>query len=262
MSRPFNLIDEALGLQQFLATVQPQGLPLGLVHCTPVVRGIHVLGSRRLDPSNCPVYAEPLVYLFYGRPAFKPLADMNASAMAELWPMCLVFDAELMSRAVRILPFDSGGYDRYGHCTGPLPRSAFELPGGAGAAPKLVTAFYETNLNYFRQLPTLKPRDISVRYPEARAIARLANDETILDDDDRRSTVEIQLPSGVPLKESLLAIIGPPVLDVEVPVADILADCPRAVLHTYRTYGRQKPLAYTGQLYGLVEDFFRWKTLL
>jgi hypothetical protein len=253
---------DIVSLQEFLAEVQPQGLPLGLVHCTPVIKGVPILEERELRTVQCPVYDEPLVYLFYGRPAFKPLADMDASAMAELWPMCLVFDASLMARASRILPFDSGGYARYRHCTGTLTRSAFELPGSASAAPALVTAFYEANLNYFRQIPTVRPEEISLRYPEARAIARLANDETMLDDDDRRSTVEIQLPEGVALQDSLLAIIGPPVLELEVPVTDILRDCPRAVLHTYRTYGRQKPLAYTGQLYALVEDFFRWKTLL
>ncbi|MBX3563597.1 MAG: hypothetical protein KF730_03365 [Sphingomonas sp.] len=251
-----------MSLSDFLDQFTPAGLPLGLVHCTPVIRGVQALNTGELRAENCPVYGESLVYLFYGRPAFKPLAGMAASSMAEHLPMCLVFDSSALASAERILPFDSGGFDRYAPSTGTLNREAFELAGGADTPPRLVAAFYETNLNYYRQMPTVRPEDISNLYPEARAIARLANDETIQDDDDRRTTIEVQFSRGVALRDSLVAIIGPAALEVEVPILRVLEECPNAVLRTYRTYGRQKALAHAGQLYELVEDFFRWRTLL
>jgi hypothetical protein len=210
----------------------------------------------------CPVYRERLIYLFYGRPAFKPLAGMSASRMAEHLPLCLIFDAALMSKSERMLPFDSGGFARYAASVGSLPLENFELPADPKTPLRLVSAFYESNLNYFRQMPLTRPDQISLKYPEARAIARLAHDENIFDDDDRRSTVEIQLADDVRLAEALIAIIGPSVVEAEAPVAQLLAQCPNAILQTYRTYGRQRPIAHAGQLYDLVEDFFRWKTLL
>ena len=256
------LRDAELSLSDYLAGFQPPGLPLGLVHCTPVVRGIRAINSGTLQAEQCPVYRERLVYLFYGRPAFKPLAGVDASRLDEHLPLCLVFDAALMAKSERMLPFDSGGFARYAGSIGSLSIESFELPADPQTPPKIVAAFYESNLNYFRQMPSTRPDQISLLYPEARAVARLANDETIFDDDDRRSTVEIQLADDVQLADSLIAVIGPSILEAEAPVTDLLSRCPNAVLHTYRTYGRQRPLAHAGQLYDLVEDFFRWKALL
>jgi hypothetical protein len=251
-----------VGLLTFLEQFKPSGKLLGLIHCTPVIRGIKAVEARVLNADLCPVYDSRLVYLFYGRPAFKPLQDVEASRLAEHLPMCLVLDAALMARSERMVPFDSGGFARYSASTGLLPRQAFEMKGDQTLPPRIVSAFYESNLNYFRQMPTVRCEDIPLSYPEARAIARMAADPSVFDDDDRRSTIEVQFSFDLSLRESLIAVIGPTVLDSEVCINELLADCPRAALLTYRTYGRQKPIAHSGQIYDLVEDFYRWKALL
>jgi hypothetical protein len=251
-----------MSLLDFLKEFTPTKRGLGLVHCTPVLYGLPTLVQGELRTNPCPVYDNrPMVYLFYGRPAFKPLAGMAAGGIKEHLPMCLVLDAALLGRAVRILPFDSGGFDRYAPFVQPLARQQFELAPRRDVPRRIVSAFYETNLAYFHQMPARNEDDISLLHPEARAIARLAHDNAVADDDDRRATIEIQLEDNVSLPQALKAIIGPPfIMDEPATLEAIRAS--GAVPITYETYGRQRPTFYSSQLYDRVQRFFRRQRML
>jgi hypothetical protein len=251
-----------MSLSEFLGGFAPTSRSLGLVHCAPAVHGVRMLAEGELRTRPCAEYGDrPMVYLFYGRPAYKPLPDMAASGIAEHLPMCLVLDPKLLGRAVRVVPFDSGGFAKYGRLTDPLIRPAFELAPGRDMPQRIVSAFYETNLAYYQQLPIRREDDISLLHPEARAIARLAHDRTIMDDDDRCTTIEVQLEENVALTDALKAIVGPPALmDEPAVLAAIRAS--GAIPITYQTFGRQKPSFYSGQVYERVLRFFRRKRML
>lgn len=78
--------------------------------------------------------------------------------------MCLVMDPALLGDAIRILPFDSGGYDRYPQNIGPLlKRPDFELGARREIPMRLVKAFYQTNRNYYVQSPTADHDAIPIR---------------------------------------------------------------------------------------------------
>lgn len=227
-----------------------------LMHSTSTGTGAKIVVSGEIKTRPCSVYGQDLVYLFYGRPAFKPLSSVSASAIDEHLPMCLVINPEMLGDAIRIVPFDSGGYTRYEKQIGPLlERPDFELGPDREVPLRLVRAFFETNRNYYRQLPTADPDRIPISEPTARAYARLTRDTSLADDDDRRSTIEIQISGAVPLASALLAVVAPPVLMSDPKVSDVLDDLPDVRRISYETYGRQQPSAYAGLLYDHVARF-------
>lgn len=241
-----------MSLADFLGEYAPTSRNLGLLHCTPVLHGVQAIADQELAARPCTVYGgTPMVYLFYGRPAFKPLSGFDASGIREHLPMCLVLDPALLGQAVRILPFDSGGFGRYAPFTAPFERDAFELAPANDVPRRIVAAFYETSLSYYHQLPALDEQDISLRHPEARAIARLAHDVGMADDDDRRGTIEIQLEENVDVVQALKAMVIPPFMLDEPDVAHLIA-ASGAMPITYDTYGRQRPGSYSGILYDRV----------
>jgi hypothetical protein len=196
--------------------------------------------------------------MFYGRPAYKPGADLPASGLIELAPVCLVLDPTLLAAAVRVLPFDSGGFTRYEPLLGPsLTLPQFELGNDPSAPLRLVRAFYETNLNYYEQRPTLQEAALPLSRITPRAYARLIADPALRAVDDRCGTIEVQFSTKVSLKTALKAVVGPTALFVDPEIEAAMADCPDAVPLPYKTYGRSEPSSFAYALYERVESFLR-----
>ncbi len=246
-----------MSFADYLNGFTPADGALHLMHSTTVSAGASIIVAGELRTRACTVYGgADLLYLFYGRPAFKPLPGMLPSGIDEHLPMCLVVDPGLLDDAVRILPFDSGGYNRYAAYTGAIvARPDFELGAGREVPMRLVRAFFETNRNYYHQKPTVDHAAIPVSHGAARAFARLALDPGLSDDDDRRSTIEVQIGRSVPLARALRAVVAPPVLLSDPAVVSALDAMPGVKRVTYETYGRQQPLAYVGSLYDKVASF-------
>lgn len=227
-----------------------------LTHCTSGGTCIDIMAELVIRPKRCEVYGADLLYLFYGRPAFKPLPGVAPNSLTETAPVCLVLDPALIADAVRILPFDSGGFARYGAQIGPgLGLRDFELEPKAETPLKLVGAFYETTHRYYHQAHR-QDLVIPLSEREAAAYGRLIADGSIADDDDRRGTIEIQLAGPVFLKGALKALIAPAVLLDDPAVSAALASCPDAVPLDYRTYGRMPPSGLSYALYDRLASFF------
>ena len=226
-----------------------------LTHCTSGGGCIEIMAELVLKPDHCGVYDSDLLYLFYGRPAFKPYAGVASSTLTETAPVCLVLDPEVIRDAVRIVPFDSGGFSRYLPHLGPgLTLPQFELAPGAERPLRLIGAFFETTRNYYVQSP--RPGHAPpVSEREASGYGRLIADGSIAEDDDRRGTIEVQVAAPVPLREALRALIAPAALLEDPAVKDALAQCPDAVPLDYRTYGRAPPVALSYALYEHLERF-------
>ncbi|MBD8640277.1 hypothetical protein [Sphingomonas sp. CFBP 13733] len=245
-----------MSLFDYLQAFDADELAMPLMHSTATAIGARIIVQGELRTRGCRVYGTDLLYLFYGRPAFKPLPGAAPSGIAEHLPMCLVLDPALLGDALRILPFDSGGYGRYAPHIGPLlDRPDFEL-GPRGDLPmRLVRAFFDSNGNYYRARPTAHADGISFAHEAARAFARLSRDQSIADDDDRRSTIEVQIARSVPLAGALRAVVAPASLLSDPVIATALAAMPNAVPISYETYGRHQPSAYTGLLYDHVARY-------
>lgn len=243
-------------LSEFLLATAPTPRALSLIHCTTVGAGLGVLAAGTLNPTPCPVYGADLLYLFYGRPAYKPASGVGASGILDLAPICLMLDPQLLDAAIRAVPFDSGGFARYEALIGPhLARPDFELGGDATYAPRLVRAFYESNRNYYDQVPTTREADLPVSRRAARAVARLIADPAIRNVDDRCGTIELQYSAAIPLAHALQAIVAPSAMLDDTEVQEALALCPAAIPIPYKTYGRFDPLSFANTIYERVDTF-------
>lgn len=90
-------------------------LDLPAVHTTTEAPLFSILQSKLMEyPVMCDKYKERLVYFFYGKATYY--TDDQMQNFSNDPPVCILFDTEEIKNAKlkRVLPFDSGGYDRYG----------------------------------------------------------------------------------------------------------------------------------------------------
>lgn len=247
-----------MNLLEFLTSTAPTPATraLSLVHCTTVGAGLRVLESGKLNPTRCKVYKDDLLYLFYGRPAYKPSQGGGPSAIVEQAPVCFIFDPGILRDAKRMLPFYSGGFARYkAHVGTNLKRGDFELSGDELIPRRLVDAFFETNRNYYYQQSTLREGSLPLSRQSARALARLIADPNIRADDDRCGTIEVQFALGIDLAAALQAIIAPSQFFDDPVFKTAQAASPSMAPITYPIYGRMDPIGFANTIYERVEAF-------
>jgi hypothetical protein len=93
----------------------PNGSSLPLAHSTDWARFVAITQAGYFSsPTPCPVYGEILLYTFYGRAAYRFKEDGVAYSTPSYSPVCFILKPTLTALARRILPFDSGGFDKYG----------------------------------------------------------------------------------------------------------------------------------------------------
>lgn len=241
----------------FIGKYSPaSGNAMHLVHCTTARQSLQVLQDRNLSPSLCKAYRADLLYMFYGRPAYKPADGLAPSGIVDLAPVCLIVDPAVLDAAVRILPFDSGGFARYTNVLGPgLNLTQFELGKDHSAPLRLVRAFYQTNANYYEQRPTLGESALAFSNITPRAYARLIADQSIREVDDRCGTIEVQFDAPISLRTALRAVVGPAAVLSDPIVEAAIRDCANAAVLPYKTYGRSEPKALSHAIYAKVEEF-------
>src|SRR5690242_203293 len=84
---------------------------LRLIHTTSVGAFRHICTGDALELRNCPVMRQGLVYLFYGRPAYRPgpgpITQTNRDRDAR--PVCLLFDVDV-GDSDATYPCDTGAH--------------------------------------------------------------------------------------------------------------------------------------------------------
>ena len=135
------------------------GLPHSHCHISPsctrgqAKRWNEILLARQLCVSRCEVFrGDHLLYLFYGRPAYRPKNDDKTSL--ELWRALITFviNQAAINHIARIFPFDSGAYatGRYApYIEAQFSVEEFQLPSEATIPQKIVGAFFGTNSDYW-----------------------------------------------------------------------------------------------------------------
>ena len=192
----------------FVTSAAPLGGQLGLSHVTDCARLASLIQSERLEPRSCDVFGEQLVYLFYGRPAYRRAWEGNATSNLDYARICIVLRDEVVERAHRMLPFDSGGFHRYrGAFHDSLELADFEIAKGDHPL-KLIGAFYDTLEGYW----TMKPKqglDFHATQNVIRSYYQLITGGLAEKFDDRCAAIEVQLDQALELNGEVLALIGP-----------------------------------------------------
>ncbi|MGM5031158.1 hypothetical protein [Tardiphaga sp. 803_E3_N1_3] len=163
--------------------------------------------SQTLMANGCPVYNEPLLYCFYAKPSFRPRDSdtLHVAQMKQFAPVCLVIEPPSTIKPKRIMPFDSGAYDKglvtnEGHAHYSLPKELFELQ-DPHAPRSIVSLFYGSNAAYYDECPILPspidPRTNTCVETYVSLISRTGSNHG----DSRLNSIEVQFSEHIELNK-------------------------------------------------------------
>lgn len=191
-------------MEEFLKrnSIAPVEGRLPLVHSTKSFNLRALTERAGLDPSDCGVFNEKLLYFFLGRPSYRWARPDGSPEDWEL-PTCFVFNEDPGLNIKRVFPFDSGAHHaiRYPSYLQNIPLGNFEST-PAVSPERIVSAFFGSFKRYLEAKPksrheveeefSLGPLDAEVL-----AVSKLASDSSAAGVDDRRFSIEIQSTSGI-----------------------------------------------------------------
>jgi hypothetical protein len=183
---------------------------LPLIHTSRCELLSPIVSANALEPRLCRVFAEPLTYFSYGRPAYRSKLGSSPGDSLALCPVCFVFKPHVLPREVaRVFPCDSGALhdDRFGPMLTSADMGSLELDPTLDAARRYVDLFFPTNSQYY--LGRVR-KFVGARLDEAaRRFLGLLISSGPVQFDDRCSAVEIQVRERIDLPHKLLYVILP-----------------------------------------------------
>jgi hypothetical protein len=195
-------------LWNWLKNVEPYTKTLAWCHRTNAYRFRDMVESAECSIKLSDSCAEGLLYLFYGRPAYR-LANDSMSKSSSL-PIVLLFDPLLVQLGKRLYPFDSGAFQ--GKLLNPwmdpeMQIDHFQLECGSEPVRRFVRAFFESNDHYLRARGRKDVgRDIK-QYGgefEVSALVRLHQGAGEGKVDNRAMVAELQLATSIVLSPKYL----------------------------------------------------------
>jgi hypothetical protein len=231
--------------------------PMPLFHTCDAYFLKSILQNRKITTSKCPFFQyEELLYLFYGKPAYKNSIKEN-SDLKSLLPVSFVLNYDKVGPIERVFPFDTGAfknglYKEYFH-----PKMGIEEFKMKPELDSLVTSvdyFYGQNVSYFDNNPkkiiNYDALDFTIE-----SYHKLIMNGGLSVADDRKASFEIQLSHNIPLtSETLLAIIIPSNFEDSVEIKDIIVKELKSEILTYRSFGVASDKHYTSIL-NITRDF-------
>jgi hypothetical protein len=238
--------------RNFIHSAAPLTGQLGLTHVTDCAHLDSLVQSEKLVPRMCSVFGEELVYLFYGRPAYRRKWDGDATSNLDYARICLVLRDDVAAKAHRTLPFDSGGFNRYASALhDSLELADFEIEKGDHPL-QILGAFYDTLGHYWEMQPV--PRTFPATQNVVRSYYQLITGGLAEKFDDRCATVEVQLADMLPLGGEVVALIGPNQIFDDPAVSNLMLKW-GAEPRGYRITQMFNPAEIAGRLFSEVERF-------
>ncbi|MBY6059140.1 hypothetical protein [Leisingera daeponensis] len=241
---------------------------LPLVHTTSLYSFEDLCSEDRIDPTHCQHFNEKLLYLFYGRPAYRTeTAEFNDLSFN--WPIVFVLDPSKIDDLKAVYPFDTGAfylglYRRF--FSKKSEAEDFKLPGSLEYAEKLVDAFYSNKEEYLRGRST-KNTNIPLFNFEAEGIQKLSREPSftsrISEDqvtrDERSSSIEIQTENSIDIADATLAIVLPSAILDEPMVVDALDrwGLAKEAVRYYDVQGFHGTDSWLGQIYAQISIVYR-----
>ena len=239
----------------------PVDKELPFVHSTRCEYFFHLCSAGFLSPRTCPVFNEPLLYFFYGRPAYRSRAgDLPNTVMAPM-PICFVFKPGILNgKLTKVFPFDTGAAHSgmFSPHVEPANLLSYGFNPTLAAIKKAVRAFFETNTEYYSAtaksgLSTSASTGIS----PVDSYYSLITEEGEATYDDRRAAIEGQTDQSLILKDNLLAVILPtPFLD-DAAVRDAIVNQWRAYPLRYNHVRGTVPNHYVRVIADKLEEFLK-----
>ncbi len=181
---------------------------LALAHVTDCANLGRILGAGELKLRRCTVFGERLLYMFYGRPAYRAKWDGGSTSDLAYARACFVLRDTAVSRAKRIFPFDSGGFGNYASAFHrSLVVGDFQLKEGDHPL-QVIGAFYANLEDYYWMNPVMG-KQFPITQHAVRSYYQLISAGQRETHDDRCAAIEVQLDKPMPLKGEVLALIAP-----------------------------------------------------
>lgn len=246
--------------REFVGEGEPAEGALPLTHVTDAYALRDVVASGRITPQPCPVFGEPLLYLFYGRPAFRKNMAVQASRNSAYAPVCLKLHPPNSVAPCRMFPFDSGAFDA--NLFKPIFHNQmqledFGLEPDLSSARRLVRLFFHDNARYFHntrfETPVIGRFDFEVQCYDD--LVQKADEDAV---DERLSAIELQLDGPVDLRSQVAAVVVPEPFMEDAALMTRLAELEVEPL-PYVYVERWRPLDCTGGIYAAVREYYRTK---
>lgn len=221
-----------------------------------------IISGGGLTPQPCPVFHEDLLYLFYGRPAYRSRKGHQGGDRIGLCPVCFVFKpGSAVTTAIRrLFPCDSGALaaDRFQPEIHTSDRDDLELEPNIESARKLVSLYFAKNSRYFHGevAPGITLPGGSI---EERFLQLLQRDGPV-QYDDRKSAIEIQTDQNISLTDQLLFIVLPESYMDEAQIREAILMVWKCDVITYEFVKGSAPNEYYAIVRSCVRKRFREAT--
>jgi len=244
-------------LRDLIAASTAMAEELPLVHTTQLKKLDELRTTHQLSEPDCDVFHEPVVYLFYGRPAYRSLLGRDPGSHFELCPIGLVFRPGTVSAAIRRMFVCDSGAVHLGLLEPHVNRtelSDLELDPAIESARRLVPLIYGTNRDYFSTHvaatvpPILPAGEVADRWH------KLIQNPTLTTCDDRMSAIEVQVMGPVNLKDSLLYVVLPSELLEDTAVRTTIFDHWKCDPLPYDVYNAAPPIEYYSDIRRVVRE--------
>lgn len=252
------LSDSALSLQPIIDSAEPVTPYLPLTHATGAVKFFEMLGGGSILAGSCDVYDEELLYLFYGRPAYRPEIEVLSTSDEGFRPISIILYPDIDTAVARVVPIDTGAFSKgmfANHCPEALKKENFEIRFGVEAASRHVKAFFGNNKNYYlsrlRKDLSLDPTQLA-----AKAYTSIQTNTGQTKSDDRRSTIEVQVSADILLNENTVMAVALPEAFLENDqLRELIVDKWQADPIPYDIY-HDRPVHDVREILSKVKDYF------
>jgi hypothetical protein len=249
----------------FIASQEMADGVLPFVHTTRAYSFVEMLGDDGLEPADCPIFDEKIIYLFYGRPAYRAKDGRNARLQFE-WPIIFILNPLTFDKICRVFPFDTGAFDMGLYSEFFDKKSEmmdFSVDPSLEAVRQLVGTYYQNHEEYYAG-HSHKNVELPNRQFEAEGILELSRLPGLQGQpsfstarDERSSAVEIQVTSPISFADALTAIILPlPYLDDPEIRSALKRWGGPPIIRSYATLHNMSGEAWVGQIYQIVREIY------
>lgn len=235
-------------------------IELPMVHTTEYHRLASIRASNALQPHDCKIFNEPLLYFFYGRPAYRDSSQTTPTRDVGFYPICFVFrPGTIGKKAKRLYPFDTGA-SQYGFYEPAIKRAdalgGYEVGAVPESARRIVRCFFETDEQYLSNKPKLGLSFASGEN-QAQSYYDLINGGGDPNCDDRCSAVEVQIAEHIDVHDGIIAVVLPNCFLEDKALRKTLVKDWRVKLLPYYADVGMRPLEFHGTIRHLIRNFYR-----
>jgi hypothetical protein len=185
-----------------------------LMHTTDTSKFRSIVKDQIIHKSHDDNFDEDLLYLYYGRPAYRVNDEEKAANNPGNLPFCLIIRPDSVGDLKRIYPFDTGAFNKGAfneYINDDLKnRNSFYLGNSLDIPPMVVNTFFGGNKEYY--MGDFK-RNLTVDFYdlEVQAYYDIIQDTGASVYDDRRYTIEIQTDHDLAINQGLdiIAVVLP-----------------------------------------------------